>query len=420
MKVKFIKALMTLISVLMSYKIIKFLWYFNKAIIYVLGLIFIGFNWSDYRIITEIKLIYDSIILWFISFTPNNPISYDIKNKVEEDMKEIMRIDNLKKHTTLEKAQEEYKQFIIADKLKDVKSLRNEIKNENTFISDGVEVYTWEEIFSNWRKLMFFTTCILITGTFIIYKFDIDVADWSVWSWSHIKTGFWATLYFLKRLYDWFKRGGPGNPPMSPSGRIPTNPPIEVNPALTQLENEVASTSYNVSKVDSIVSDLTYLTRDEGINPNIIDPNPVFIEQSEDNTSESSTETITPTLGKGKNPEKIVRFNIGALERKYRKIEANVDDKHHLYEDIEDNYSEALDKLNKEIQDLYKIDSMDTLEREKLIYNKYQLLFKIYDEHYPKLKSFSSLEFSPTTYEGTPIKSPVNIEGLSLDNFTDE
>jgi hypothetical protein len=219
MKVKFIKALMTLISILMSYKIIKFLWYFNKAFIYLIGLVFVGFNWNDYRIFTEIKLIYDSLILWFISFLPNNPVSYDLQNKVEKDIKNILikdkAIDDLKSHTNLNKPLEEYKPFLVADKLNEIKSLRDEVNN--TYISDGVDVYTWTEIYEDWRKLLIFVSCIMLTGTFIIYKYDIDVADWSQWSWTHIKGGFWATLYFLKRLYDWFKRGGPGNPPMGPN-----------------------------------------------------------------------------------------------------------------------------------------------------------------------------------------------------------
>lgn len=86
-KFRIIRAVMALISVLMSYKIIKFLWYFNKAFIYLIGLVFVGFNWNDYRLFTEIKLIYDSIILWFISFAPKNPVSYDLKQQTEKRYK---------------------------------------------------------------------------------------------------------------------------------------------------------------------------------------------------------------------------------------------------------------------------------------------------------------------------------------------
>ena len=61
-----------------------------------IGLIFVGFNWNDFTLFTEIKLIYDSIILWFISFFPNNPVSYDLKNKVDKDIKETLIQDKIK------------------------------------------------------------------------------------------------------------------------------------------------------------------------------------------------------------------------------------------------------------------------------------------------------------------------------------
>jgi len=44
MRIKLIKAVMGVFTVLMSYKIIKFIWYFNKAIIYIIGLLFVGVN----------------------------------------------------------------------------------------------------------------------------------------------------------------------------------------------------------------------------------------------------------------------------------------------------------------------------------------------------------------------------------------
>jgi hypothetical protein len=142
MKIKFIKALMALLSVLMSYKIIKFLWYFNKAFIYILGLIFVGFNWSDYRLFTEIKLIYDSIILWFIAFFPNNPVSYDLKNKVDKDIRETLIQDKIK--AKKEGVVTDYRPYHISDNLENVQKARKQINQ--TYISDGITDWSISEL----------------------------------------------------------------------------------------------------------------------------------------------------------------------------------------------------------------------------------------------------------------------------------
>ena len=54
-KIKWVKALLALIAILMSYKLIRYFWYFNKIIIYLLGLIFAGINFNDYHFLNEIK-----------------------------------------------------------------------------------------------------------------------------------------------------------------------------------------------------------------------------------------------------------------------------------------------------------------------------------------------------------------------------
>src|ERR1700733_1679638 len=394
----------------------------NKAFIYLIGLIFVGFNWNDYRIFTEIKLIYDSLILWFISFLPNNPVSYDLQNKVEKDIKDILikdkAIDDLKSHTNLNKPLEEYKPFLVADKLNEIKSVRKDI-NE-TYISDGVDIYTWEEIFSDWRKLLIFSTCILITGTFIIYKFDIDISDWSQWSWTHIKGGFWATLYFLKRLYDWFKRGGPENPPSTPGAvlsqedRIPNKSPRNVDPLPDERVFIVSSPS--TSEIQSVnryetsksIEDLAIGAMEAGINPDAVD------------SDSSSDSTITSeTVNKLKDVEKSVRFDISALHRKGKKMEANLDESHPAFLEIEDHFSDALNVVHLNLKNYH--DKPRTLDNEKAIYQEYQKLFRLY-ENYPQIIPLDSIEFSPILLPDNPedlLKSPVNIEGLSIENFSD-
>jgi archaellum component FlaC len=230
MKVKFIKALMTLISVLMSYKIIKFLWYFNKAFIYILGLIFVGFNWSDYRILIEIKLIYDSIILWFMNFFPKNPIAYDLKVKTEKDLKEILIQDKIK--SKKEGLVTDYRPYHISDNLESVRKTRKDINH--TYISDGTNDWSFSELIRDPYLIGCVAILIIASGTIIVYKYDIDIADWTQWSWTHIKSGFFATTAFIWKIIQWLNgRGGGGNPPAI-GDRIPRRGPFRNVPEINE------------------------------------------------------------------------------------------------------------------------------------------------------------------------------------------
>jgi len=105
----------------------------------VIGLIFVGFNWSDYRIFLEIKLIYDSIILWFMNFFPKNPIAYDLKVKTEKDIKEILIQDKIK--AKKEGVVTDYRPCSIpnnhiSDNLETIRKTRKDISQ--TYISDGI------------------------------------------------------------------------------------------------------------------------------------------------------------------------------------------------------------------------------------------------------------------------------------------
>jgi hypothetical protein len=240
MKIKFIKALMALISVLMSYKIIKFLWYFNKAIIYVLGLIFVGFNWSDYRLFTEIKLIYDSLILWGMSFFPKNPVAYDLKNKTEKDIKEILIKDKEKSDEIRRIARKDgyktsvetdYRPYHISDNLENVKKAKKQISH--SYISDGINDWSISDLIKDPVLLCSVVLLILATGTVIVYKYDIDVMDWTQWSWTHIKSGFFAILAFIWKLIQWFNGRGGGNPPTI-GDRVPRRGPSRNIPEINE------------------------------------------------------------------------------------------------------------------------------------------------------------------------------------------
>ena len=94
MKIKLIKALISVFTVLLSYSLIRYLWYFNKVIIYLFGLIFVGVNWNDYHIFKEIKLIYDSVVLYILSYFPSNEITNEIKDSTRKDIKGIIYKDH--------------------------------------------------------------------------------------------------------------------------------------------------------------------------------------------------------------------------------------------------------------------------------------------------------------------------------------
>ena len=57
MKIKIIKALLGVFTVLMSYKLVRNLLYFNKFFIWLIGLVFVGFNLNDYHLFKELLLI---------------------------------------------------------------------------------------------------------------------------------------------------------------------------------------------------------------------------------------------------------------------------------------------------------------------------------------------------------------------------
>jgi len=58
--------------------------------------------------------------------------------------------------------------------------------------------------------------------------------DWTQWSWTHIKSGFFATTAFIWKLIQWFNgRGGGGNPPTL-GDRIPRRKPNRNIPEINE------------------------------------------------------------------------------------------------------------------------------------------------------------------------------------------
>jgi len=127
LKIKIVKALIGVIVVLLGYKYIRYFIRFNKFIIYILGLLFVGIGWNDIYIFNELKLAYDSLKLYLLAFLPNNNVNQEIISKTKDDMKEIIYRD----HTNHNGEIDRDNFYVISDKIPEVKSIRNEIKESN-------------------------------------------------------------------------------------------------------------------------------------------------------------------------------------------------------------------------------------------------------------------------------------------------
>jgi hypothetical protein len=211
-----IKSLLGLIAIVYSYRIVKFIWYFNKAIIYVLGLVFVGFNWDDYNVLTEIKLAYNALKLYILSFfNPKTPIiSKNVKNTIKDIdlILEAEKVSNLEKKVTYNEGPPTSK-FIITRK--------------TYTITDGKD-NSWDlyDLIVNPWVIFAVATAITITGIVVVRHYDLSLDQITEYSWTHIKSGFIATVIFLNKVIKWFfsrgNSGGDGGGAMSPTGRIPT------------------------------------------------------------------------------------------------------------------------------------------------------------------------------------------------------
>jgi len=168
MKIKLIKHLNGIITIILGYSVIRYLLYFNKFIIYLFGLLFVGVSWSDYHIFKEIKLIYDSLILYILKFLPDNEMTNEIQDTTKSDIKEIIYKD----HTNVNNEIDKDYVYVIADKLNEVKSIRSEIKE--TIISDGKDnEWTLSDILTKPWIIFTIATAITISSALIIHHYDI-------------------------------------------------------------------------------------------------------------------------------------------------------------------------------------------------------------------------------------------------------
>jgi hypothetical protein len=229
LKIKLVKALSGVITVLLSYSLIRYFIYFNKLIIWLIGLIFVGVNWSDYHLIKELKLIFDSIKLFILGYFPVNEMTEEIKDNTRNDIKEIIKKDssdiNYKDHTNLNDDVDKDYVYVIADKLNEIKSVRVELKE--SYITDGKDkIWTFSDIFNYPWTIFLIATAITISGIIIINIYDPNLETTKTYIVEHIKASFSAIVLFLGKIIKIFKGGSP-RPPINPS-----DDGVDINPAL--------------------------------------------------------------------------------------------------------------------------------------------------------------------------------------------
>jgi hypothetical protein len=220
MKIKIIKAFLGLITVIMSYKLVNYFFKFNKIIMYLLGLVFVGISWEDLKILSTIKLIYDDFKLYVLSFF--NQDSSIIKNKTIETKNDIDKI--IYKDVDTAKSPDSSIKKIKIEKVDDksiFKSLRDYYKNKIVYndqitISDtkGNE-WTLSSILKDPLVILTIIALIIISGAVVISIYDITLDQITHFplnvarmTWTGLSILFW-------KIISLFRRGG-GQPPIYP------------------------------------------------------------------------------------------------------------------------------------------------------------------------------------------------------------
>jgi hypothetical protein len=389
LKIKLVKAIIPVFTVLLSYSIVRYFLYFNKLIIWLLGFIVVGFNWNDYQFLKEIKLLWDSLKLYVLRLFPNNEIVENIKDTKKSDMKQIIHRD----HTNIDDNIDDDYVFIIADKLTDVKTIRKEIKE--SIISDGKD-NTWSisEVISNPWIILAIVSAITISGTVVLYYYDISINDVTVYTWTHLKMGFVATVSFLGKLIRFFKGGGP-RPPIEPN-----DDPIEINPNLNLPDSTISTKSQDLNHYLPIVS--SRIDKGPMLRPLILksDVNTSSASSSKiilDNTNSDILDTVKDTDSLINHLKSYTdKFDYDNIEftGKYQKIRVG------LAQTIEE--TERL--FNQPLTDSVAIARKEGLRRLKVLYSRLPM---------------KAEEISPTG-SLTPTNSPpVNTDDIKLPSITD-
>jgi len=146
-----------------------------------------------------------------------------MSNSTKNDIKEIIYKD----HTNIDNRVDDDYVYVLADRLPEVKSIRNELKE--TIITDGGD-NSWslyDVITSPWL-IFVVAAAVIVSGVFVVYHYDLTMNQVTEYTWTHIKSGFVATVLFIGRVIKWVN--GWGNNPRPPIN--PGNPDLPINPAL--------------------------------------------------------------------------------------------------------------------------------------------------------------------------------------------
>jgi hypothetical protein len=223
---KLIKALLRVYTLLLSYRIIKYFWYFNKVILYLLGLLFVGVNWSDFQILTDIKLLWDGIKLYFLSFfNPETKIIKESIKSTKTDIKDLITAEHLR-----DLRDSGSKKIVSLNETPKLKSLRDVYLK--SFISDGNNSWSFYEILTDPWVIFTIVTAITISGVIILNIYDVSLNDITTYTFSHVKMGFVATVTFIGKVIRYFTGRDNQNPrpPINPNNPdLPINPPLNLD-----------------------------------------------------------------------------------------------------------------------------------------------------------------------------------------------
>jgi len=350
----------------------------------------VGFSWEDYNLVSEAKLLYDSFKLYILSFfNPKTPIVNKTIKSTLKDIDLIIEADKLssKSNRFTHKDEGPTPKFNV---------LRNSYK-----ISDGTD-NSWDlyDVMTNPWVIFIVATAITITGVVVIIHYDLTLDQITEYSWTHIKTGFVATVTFIWKIIKWIygPRGGDPRPPMSPSGRIPTNPDQLVNPALEINSNPVSYSTPN--------------STDNTQRPMVLTRSPIF------ETPDSVFNTPVPSpsaepLPLYSNKGKSVHFGPETpLEALSESLQDELDTHHPNFNKIFMDNKDEIEKLNLEITTLEGAEN--TLQNLRLKNIAASRLAAIYRLLPKSISPASGGSITPT--QST---SPLNTEGLSLPGITD-
>nr|YP_010296706.1 hypothetical protein MN596_mgp24 [Polyozellus multiplex]UMI33299.1 hypothetical protein [Polyozellus multiplex] len=249
----------------------------------------------------------------------------EIKDSTKKNIKEIIYKD----HTNIKNEIDNDYVYVIAERLPEVKSIRNELKE--SIITDGNDnVWTFIDIISNPWVILAIVSAITISGTIIISHYDLTLDQITIYTWTNIKMGFVASVTFIGRICRWILgRKNDPRPPIEPS-----DGPIDINPNL--ILDEDSDSKNPILRPFSLRSNVN----NSSDNPVVFGPEkPPFFEVFQGNKTLNQNENIINQINSGNAsikelmelPDTKDKFNkinflinkIKELETKFKDVDAD-------------------------------------------------------------------------------------------------